>query len=73
MYLYTVWCKELNITENIAASVRQYKDIDNKELNIAFHIPKKDQCDLYHAMKNKTSPTNDEKLTHMDNKNLQGN
>ncbi|XP_039755887.1 uncharacterized protein LOC120630653 [Pararge aegeria] len=71
--LYTVWCKELNITENIATSVRQYKDIINKELNIAFHLPKKDQCDLCHAMKNNTSPTNDDKLkhkSHMDNKKL---
>lgn len=71
--LYTEWCKEQNITENIASSVRQYKDIINKELNIAFHVPKKDQCDLCHAMKNSTSPTNDDKLkhkSHLDNKKL---
>ncbi|XP_022835090.1 uncharacterized protein LOC111362621 [Spodoptera litura] len=71
--LYTVWCKEQNITENIAASVRQYKDIVNNELNIAFHVPKKDQCDLCHAMKNNTSPTSDDKVKHkfhMDNKKL---
>lgn len=71
--LYITWCKDLNITENIATSVRQYKDIINKELNIAFYIPKKDQCDLCHTMKNNTTPTNDDKLkhkAHMENKNL---
>lgn len=69
--LYVIWCKDLSITKNTATSVRQYKDIVNKELNIAFHVPKKDQCDICHAMKNNTSPSNDDKLKHklhIDNK-----
>lgn len=71
--LYTVWCKELNSSENIATSVRQYKGIVNKELNIAFHIPKKDQCDLCHAMKNNIYPTYYDEMkhkSHIDNKKL---
>lgn len=54
----------LNVTENIASFLRQYKDMINNELNIAFYLPKKDQCDVCHAFKNNTLPSEDDKIKH---------
>ncbi|KAI4457868.1 dna-directed rna polymerases i ii and iii subunit rpabc2 [Holotrichia oblita] len=44
---YQEWADDKEI--HITATERQYRDIFNLEFNIAFHKPKKDQCDLYNA------------------------
>lgn len=62
--LYLKWCEDLYVTENIASSLRQYKDIINYELNIAFYLPKKDQCNVCHAFKNNTLPFEADKIKH---------
>ncbi|CAG5053804.1 unnamed protein product [Parnassius apollo] len=43
--------EENSIVERVLIA-RHYRDIVNKEMNIAFYIPKKDQCDVCIAFKN---------------------
>ncbi|KAL4721277.1 hypothetical protein ACJJTC_010358 [Scirpophaga incertulas] len=53
-------------------SLRQYRDIVNKHINLSFHHPKKDQCPVCHSYKN-GPVTSEGKINfdnHMKNKNL---
>ncbi|CAG4947057.1 unnamed protein product [Parnassius apollo] len=49
--LYQTWAEENSIVERVHTA-RQYRHIVNMEINIAFYIPKKDQCDVCIAFKN---------------------
>lgn len=70
--LYQTWAEENNIVERVRTA-RQYRDIVNKEMNIAFYIPKKDQCHVCIAFKNcLLSPTTqrDKYNKHIQDKNI---
>ncbi|KAL4702155.1 hypothetical protein ACJJTC_014999 [Scirpophaga incertulas] len=70
--LYTEWLLHQNYDCEIA-SLRQYQDIVNKNFNIAFYYPKKDQCDKCHAFFSNKEPTEiqkSEQELHMQRKNL---
>ncbi|XP_060806519.1 uncharacterized protein LOC132903184 [Amyelois transitella] len=68
--LYKEWAEENNILERVR-TVRQYRDIVNKEMNICFFIPKKDQCDVCTAFKNCPDTQPAEKFEeHMKNKDV---
>jgi len=44
---------------NKASTLRQYQDIVNKNINLEFHKPKKDQCDECETFKNLPKPINE--------------
>lgn len=70
--LYTEWFSHENY-ECEMASLRQYQDIVNKNFNIAFYYPKKDQCDKCHAFLSNKAPSEIQKTEqelHMQRKNL---
>lgn len=53
------------------ANIRQYRDIVNDNFNLAFHKPKKDQCEVCHVFTNNQFPSEEEKqtfLAHQDHK-----
>ncbi|KAH9629615.1 hypothetical protein HF086_002551 [Spodoptera exigua] len=53
--------------------VRQYREIVNKNFNLGFHVPKKDQYEVCHAFTNNRTPTNEEiqkHKVHMDAKKI---
>lgn len=56
--MYAEWCDENNYNSRVQ-TVRQYKDIVNENLKIGFHVPKKDQCDLCHQLKNTVDVSDD--------------
>ena len=69
--LYKDWF-DVSIYSSKAVTERQYRDIVNKNFNLGFFIPKKDQCDICHIFRNKSDHTDQEKEmynTHMTNKN----
>ena len=41
-----------------------YRQIFNSELNIAFHVPKKDRCDVCEAIKVNKEPTDEDIKVH---------
>ncbi|CAB3241243.1 unnamed protein product [Arctia plantaginis] len=45
-------------------TLRQYRDIVNKNFNLSFHIPKKDKCEFCHAFENLQNPTDEQKSKH---------
>lgn len=54
--LYIEWFSEQNYDGTVkAATERLYRDIFNKEFNICFYVPKKDQCDQCTKFKNSNS------------------
>ncbi|KAH9641275.1 hypothetical protein HF086_017407 [Spodoptera exigua] len=59
---YLEWFNPEKYTSK-ATTVRQYRDIVNSNFNLAFHIPKKDQCDECHVFRLKNNPTDQEKET----------
>lgn len=61
--LYLEWFNEQKYG-NKKATLRQYQDIVNSNFNIAFYIPKKDQCDKCHSFKNIKEPTEQQKIDH---------
>lgn len=61
--LYNEWFDQ-NIYGSKATTVRQYREIVNKNFNLGFHIPKKDQCEVCHAFTNNRTPTNEEIQNH---------
>ncbi|CAH0682478.1 unnamed protein product [Chilo suppressalis] len=70
--LYTEWFLHENYDCEMA-SLRQYQDIVNKNFNIAFYHPKKDQCDKCHAFFCNKEPTDTQKREqdlHMQRKNF---
>ncbi|CAH1640749.1 unnamed protein product [Spodoptera littoralis] len=71
--LYKDWFDNSdNIYSSKAVTERQYRDIVNKNFNLGFFIPKKDQCDVCHIFRNKSDPTDQEREvynTHLSNKN----
>lgn len=58
--LYLEWFDSEKYTSK-ATKERQYRDIVNSNFNLAFHIPKKDQCDKCHVFRLKKNPTDQEK------------
>ncbi|XP_046391544.1 uncharacterized protein LOC124159678 [Ischnura elegans] len=50
--LYAQWAEEIELPKSSIASQRQYRDIVNKNFNIGFYMPKKDQCSLCSIMRN---------------------
>ncbi|XP_022826364.1 uncharacterized protein LOC111356295 [Spodoptera litura] len=70
--LYKDWNDPKN--QNKAQTARQYRDIINSHINLGFHIPKKDQCDVCHVYKNLLRPVSEEQFqiykTHMRNKTI---
>ncbi|CAF4755652.1 unnamed protein product [Pieris macdunnoughi] len=60
--LYLEWFDCEKYTSK-ATKERQYRDIVNLNFNLAFHIPKKDQCDECHVFRLKKNPTDQEKET----------
>ncbi|KAF9408125.1 hypothetical protein HW555_012099 [Spodoptera exigua] len=61
-HLYLEWFDPEKYTSK-ATTVRQCRDIVNSNFNLAFHIPKKDQCDECHVFRLKNNPTDQEKET----------
>lgn len=62
-FMYKEW-SELYKYNNKAETERQYRNIVNDHMNIAFFIPKKDLCDKCHAFSNEVNPTEEQVLTH---------
>ncbi|KAF9416054.1 hypothetical protein HW555_006466 [Spodoptera exigua] len=54
--LYKEW-DNLHLYNNTAQTLRQYTDIINENMNVAFFVPKKDLCDKCHSFSNEKSPT----------------
>ncbi|CAG9796256.1 unnamed protein product [Diatraea saccharalis] len=54
--LYEEWFDSTKYTDKVT-SVRQYRDIINKNLNISFHKPKKDTCEECHIFENNKEKT----------------
>ncbi|KAK3931942.1 Sporozoite surface protein 2 [Frankliniella fusca] len=54
--LYIKWAEEKGLPKSKVATIRQYKDIVNKNFNIGFFKPKKDQCGLCALIKSKHNP-----------------
>lgn len=68
--LYNDWYDE-SVYSSKALTVRHYRDIVNKNFNLGFFIPKKDQCDVCHIFRNNSEPTDQEKINyqnHLSNK-----
>ncbi|KAL0894337.1 hypothetical protein ABMA27_012963 [Loxostege sticticalis] len=57
--LYNEWCEAENIIKK-AKTVRQYRNIINQNLNIAFHVLKKDICNECHVYNTNKRTMNDE-------------
>lgn len=55
--LYKEW-DQLTNYDSQALTVRQYTDIINENMNVAFFIPKKDICDKCHSFSNNKNPWN---------------
>lgn len=70
--LYQEWSDPKNNTKVMTA--RQYTDIVNEKINLGFHVPKKDQCDVCHVFKNLPRPVTEEQMrnymTHIRNKTI---
>lgn len=69
--LYTEWCEWYPDKYTNKANKRQYRDIVNANFNIAFHLPKKDRCDICHVFDNNEFPNEEEKqrfLEHQEHK-----
>lgn len=70
--LYKDWNDPQN--QSKVKTARQYRDIVNKNINLGFHVPKKDQCDVCQVYKNLPRPVTEEQLntynTHMRNKTI---
>lgn len=58
--LYNEWFDQ-NLYSAKATTERQYRDIVNKNFNLGFHIPKKDQCEVCHIFRTIPTPNNEEK------------
>lgn len=58
--MYLEWFDPEKYTSK-ATKERQYRDVVNSNFNLAFHIPKKDQCDECHIFRLKKNPTDQEK------------
>ncbi|KAH9643177.1 hypothetical protein HF086_010629 [Spodoptera exigua] len=61
--LYNEWF-DSNKYYSKATTVRQYRDIINKNINIGFHKPKKDVCEQCHIYENKKEVTQTDKEKH---------
>lgn len=61
--LYREWF-DANEYASKVTSVRQYRDIINKYLNIGFHKPKKDVCEQCHIYENNNQITQTDKEKH---------
>ncbi|KAL4720294.1 hypothetical protein ACJJTC_010546 [Scirpophaga incertulas] len=69
--MYTEWCSWHPDKYTNIANKRQYCDIVNTKFNIAFHLPKKDRCDICHVFENNEFPNEEEKqrfLEHQEHK-----
>lgn len=69
--LYKEWFDD-SVYSSKAVTERKYRDIVNKNFNLGFFIPKKDQCDICHVFRQKTDATDQEKedyKKHLANKN----
>nr|XP_053600103.1 uncharacterized protein LOC128669360 isoform X1 [Plodia interpunctella] len=60
---YKEW-SELHKYSNTAETERQYREIVNEHMNIAFFIPKKDLCDKCHSFSNIENPNEEQVLAH---------
>ncbi|KAH9643194.1 hypothetical protein HF086_012856 [Spodoptera exigua] len=61
--LYNEWF-DSNKYSSKATTVRQYRDIINKNINIGFHKPKKDVCEQCHIYENNKEVTQTDKEKH---------
>ncbi|KAH9631378.1 hypothetical protein HF086_012166 [Spodoptera exigua] len=61
--LYKEW-DNLHLYNNTAQTLRQYTDIINENINIAFFVPKKDLCDKCHSFSNEKFPTDEQINAH---------
>ncbi|XP_037300938.1 uncharacterized protein LOC119191153, partial [Manduca sexta] len=61
--LYNEWF-DPNKYSSKATTVRQYRDIINKNINIGFHKPKKDICEQCHIYENNKQVTQSDKEKH---------
>ncbi|KAL4716554.1 hypothetical protein ACJJTC_010218 [Scirpophaga incertulas] len=61
--LYKDWFDD-SIYSSKAVTVRQYRDIINRNFNLGFFIPKKDQCDICHIYRNKSDKTEEDKVNY---------
>ncbi|KAJ0177658.1 hypothetical protein K1T71_006531 [Dendrolimus kikuchii] len=60
---YKEWCDKEEIPQNCRVeTLRQYRDIVNKNFNLPFHIQKKDK--FCHAFENLQNPTDEQKSKH---------
>ncbi|CAG9793806.1 unnamed protein product [Diatraea saccharalis] len=57
--LYNEWFDESLYSSKVFTE-RQYREIVNKNFNLGFHMPKKDQCEVCHAYRNTTTHTDEE-------------
>lgn len=67
--LYNKWFDETVYTTK-AKTTCQYREIVNKNYNLGFHIPKKDQCEVCHIYRNNLEPTSDDKKSYEDHVNV---
>ena len=59
--LYEKYVEKCNETGRTPGKIHLYREIFNFEFNIAFHVPKKDRCDVCEAIKVNKEPTDEEK------------
>ena len=59
--LYEKYVEKCNETGWTPGKIHIYRQIFNSEFNIAFHVPKKDRCDVCEAIKVNKEPTDEEK------------
>lgn len=61
--LYQEWFNE-SVYSSQVKTVRQYRDIVNRNFNLGFHTTKKDQCNLCHAYNNTSRHTDADKTAY---------
>lgn len=66
--LYEEWCGWYPGKYTNKANKRQYRDIVNANFNLAFHLPKKDRCDICHVFDNNEFPNEEEKQRFIEHK-----
>ena len=66
--LYEKYVEKCNETGRTPGKIHLYRQIFNSEFNVAFHVPKKDRCDVCEAIKVNKEPTDEEKKVHLKGK-----
>lgn len=57
--------ENLHLYNNKVQTLRQYTDLNHKNMNISFFVPKKGICDKCHGFSDENSPT-EEQISNLD-------